>query len=153
VETLTNQMEQEIEKVIAQVDAAGGMFKAVESGLVQRLIGDSALAFQQQVESGKQKIVGVNAFRVDEDASRYPSLLHPPLEKIEAQLAKLKAFKANRAGQAVEKALSQLAAAANDPSINVFGRVVEAAEAGATHGEICACLRREMGFGQPMVMV
>jgi methylmalonyl-CoA mutase N-terminal domain/subunit len=153
VETLTNQMEQEIEKVIAQVDAAGGMFKAVESGLVQRLIGDSALAFQEQVESGKQKIVGVNAFRVDEDASRYPSLPHPPMDKIEAQLAKLKAFKANRSAQAVEKALGQLAAAANDPSINVFGRVVEAAEAGATHGEICACLRREMGFGQPMVMV
>lgn len=153
VEALTDQMEREIDKVIAQVDAAGGMFKAVESGLVQKLIGESARAFQAQVESGKQKIVGVNAYQVEEDMSRYPSLPHPPMEKIQAQIARFTAFKASRSQAAVEKALSGLAAAANDPSVNVFGKVVEAAEAGVTHGEICACLRREMGFGQPLVMV
>lgn len=153
VETLTDQMEQEIEKVIAQVDAAGGMFKAVEQGLVQKLIGESAVAFQVQVESGRQKIVGVNAYQVEEDMSRYPSLPHPPMGKIQAQIAKLKAFKANRSHAAVDRALGELAAAANDPSVNVFGKVVEAAEAGVTHGEMCACLRREMGFGQPLVMV
>jgi methylmalonyl-CoA mutase N-terminal domain/subunit len=47
----------------------------------------------------------------------------------------------------------RLAAAAGDPQQNIFERVVEAAEAGCTHGEICATLRRELGFGQPLVMV
>ena len=52
------------------IDDAGGMYKAVESGLVQRMIGDSALRFQQRIERGEQTIVGVNAYRADEDAAQ-----------------------------------------------------------------------------------
>ena len=54
VETLTDQMQAEIEAVIARIDAAGGMYKAVENGLVQRMIGESALAHQSKIESGEQ---------------------------------------------------------------------------------------------------
>ena len=50
VERLTDQMEAEIESVIARIDAAGGMYKAAEAGLVQTMIGELALAFQEQVE-------------------------------------------------------------------------------------------------------
>jgi methylmalonyl-CoA mutase N-terminal domain/subunit len=53
----------------------------------------------------------------------------------------------------VQTAQDRLASAAGDPQQNMFERVVEAAEAGCTHGEICATLRREFGFGQPLIMV
>ncbi len=70
-----------------------------------------------------------------------------------AHLAAFRQYKARRTQAQVMRSLDALAAAANDPAQNVFGKVVEAAEAGCTHGELCATLRRELGFGQPMVMV
>lgn len=152
VETLTDQMQEKIESIIASIDAAGGMYRAVEQGLVQRMIGDSALAFQKRVESGEQTIVGVNAYRVDEDADGYAVLEYPARDRIDAQRARLAEYKARRADAPVRRALDRLARAAQG-SENVMAQVVEAAEAGATHGEICALLRRELGFGQPLAMV
>lgn len=152
VERLTDQMQEEIEQVIAQVDAAGGMYAAVESGLVQKMIGESAMAFQLKVEKGEQKIVGVNCYQVEEEAP-LKTQERPAQDRILAQIEKLKAFKAGRNQQAVKEALAKLAAAAHDPKDNVFARVVEAAEAGATHGELCRTLRTEMGFGQPLAIV
>ena len=62
VETLTDEMEAVIVSVMAEIESAGGMYRAVESGLVQRKIGESAQRFQDKVESGAQTIVGVNAY-------------------------------------------------------------------------------------------
>ena len=70
VETLTDRMEAEIEAVIDRIDAAGGMYKAAESRLVQTMIGESALGFQEQIESGEQKVVGVNCYQDDEESAR-----------------------------------------------------------------------------------
>ena len=145
-------MDAEIESVIGRIEAAGGMYQAVESGLVQAMIGASSLAFQERVESGAQKIVGVNAYRVEEDKSARAPLERPDPALMEAQIARLKRFKAERSQAAVDRALAALAAAAADEKTNVFEQVVEAAVAGATHGEIVAGLRREMGFGEPLVM-
>ena len=64
VEALTDQMEAKIRTVIARIDAAGGMYAAVEAGLPQQICGDSALAFAQKVDAGEQTIVGVNKYRV-----------------------------------------------------------------------------------------
>ena len=155
VEALTDQMEQKIEALIKRIDEAGGMYRAVEHGVVQRMIGESALAFQQRVEAGQQTVVGVNAYRVDEDPADYPSLEPPDRERMQGHLARLARFKAERSAAEVSRALGALASAAqsNSGDDNVFARVVEAAEAGATHGEICGTLRREMGFGQPLTMV
>ena len=55
VEALTDRMEEEIEAVINRIDAAGGMYKAAEAGLVQTMIGESALAFQAQIEFRRAK--------------------------------------------------------------------------------------------------
>ncbi len=151
VEALTDEMERRIESVMARVDAAGGMYAAVESGLVQRMIGESARAFQAKVESGEQTVVGVNAYRVEEDPGEYRVLEAPPRSRIDAQLARLAEFKRRRAARAVEQALGELARAAQDGG-DVFAGVVEAVQAGATHGEVCGCLRRELGFGRPLVI-
>jgi len=152
VETLTNEMEAEIEAVIARIDAAGGMYKAVESGMVQTMIGRSALAFQQKVDSGEQKVVGVNCYTEDNEAAHTPPPYRPEEAAMTAHVAAFKAYKENRSQGEVDAALDTLARAANDEKDNVFARVVEAAEAGVTHGEIVACLRRELGFGNPLIV-
>ena len=129
------------------------MYAAVEQGLVQKMIGSSARGFQEKVESGEQTVVGVNAYQVEEDKSDRQALPTPDPAKMRAHIAAFKAYKAQRSGEAVQAAQDALAAAAKDPKRNIFARVVEAAEAGCTHGEICATLRRELGFGQPLAVV
>ncbi len=153
IESLTDEMEQKILGVMAQVEAAGGMYAAVEQGLVQKMIGASARAFQEKIESGEQTVVGVNAYQVEEDKSGRQALPVPDPANMRAHIAAFAAYKQGRSQAAVRAAQDRLAAAANDPRQNIFERVVEAAEAGCTHGEICATLRRELGFGQPLVMV
>src|SRR5688572_14631745 len=152
VETLTDRMQAEIEAVIARIDAAGGMFKAVEDGLVQRMIGESALAHQSKIESGEQTVVGVNAYQVDEDPHDYRSQPYPDRAAIDAQIARLEAFKRNRSNAATSKALDDLSRCAQGRA-NVMASIVDAMGAGATHGEVCAVLRRELGFGQPLAIV
>jgi methylmalonyl-CoA mutase N-terminal domain/subunit len=151
VETLTNEMEEKIMAVIDTIDAAGGMYAAVESGLVQRMIGKSALAHQTKLDSGEEKQVGVNYVR-DDGPSMEPPPYRPNAAEISELLDRFADFKRNRDQGRVKNALDALARAANDPKENVFAKVVEAAEADVTHGEIVACLRRELGFGHPLVV-
>jgi len=153
VEEMTDRMQQKIEAIIEEIDAVGGMAKAAEQGLVQRMIGESAFAAQQRIESGEQSVIGVNAFRFDENPEDYRVLEYPEPARIAAQIARLAEFKAQRSSAATAKALDALARAAQSPKENVFAAVVVAADAGVTHGEICACLRRELGFGQPLSIV
>jgi methylmalonyl-CoA mutase N-terminal domain/subunit len=153
VEKLTDEMEAEIGRVMKIVEDAGGMYKAVEAGVVQRMIGESARKFQQQIDSGAQTVVGVNAYQVDEGSSARPINPRPDRAAMQAHVDAFKAYKAQRSQAAVQGALDTLARAAGDNRDNVFARVVEAAEAGCTHGEVCGTLRREMGFGHVQAIV
>ncbi len=153
VESLTNDMETRINAIISMIDEAGGMYQAVEKGIVQRMIGESALAFQKKVDAGEQTIVGVNAYQVEEDPATYPSLEYPSAARMQSYLGRLADFKKSRSSADVDKAISALAKSANTPKSNVFEHVVAAAEVGATHGEICGTLRKELGFGQPLTVV
>jgi methylmalonyl-CoA mutase N-terminal domain/subunit len=153
VETLTDEMEAQILCSMRTVEDAGGMYAAVAAGIVQKQIGASARRFQDEIESGRQSVVGVNAYRVDEDRSARPSQPKPDPRKMRDHIAAFHAWRAARSQEAVAKALNALARAANDPKDNVFAQVVAAAEAGCTHGEICATLRREMGFGHVQAIV
>ncbi len=151
VERLTDQMEAEIERVVSRIDAAGGMYKAAENGVVQAMIGDSALAYQEQADSGQRKIVGVNCYRVEEDEA-VPPTTRPDADAMRRHVERFKAFKRERSQEQVARALYALARAANSPNENTFEKVVEAVEAGVTHGEVIACLRRELGFGHPLIL-
>lgn len=153
VERLTDEMEAKIRSVIARIDGAGGMYAAAEAGLPQRMLGESALAFQDKVERGQETIVGVNKYVIPEDQEVRPDHLRPPPKKaIDAQVKRLRKFKADRSPAAVAAATSALMRAAESETANVYEAVVEAACANLTHGEICAALRKAYGFGQPLIV-
>ncbi len=151
VERLTDQMETEIRQVMDRIDNAGGMYQAVENGLVQTMIGDSALAWQEKVESGREKVVGVNCYREDDETHPVPPY-RPDPEAMEAHVESFRAFKASRSQRKVDKALANLRRTAASVDGNVFAAVIEAAADDCTHGEIIGCLRDELGFGQPLIV-
>jgi methylmalonyl-CoA mutase N-terminal domain/subunit len=150
LEALTDQMEVEIEELIARTDDAGGMYRAVETGLVQGMIGESALAFQEEVETGQRKVVGVNCFNDDLEESE-PAPYRPQPHAMEQLVADFVDYKKRRKLHATQQALDMLARSAVSKNKNIFAAVVDAAQAGATHGEIVACLRQELGFGHPLI--
>ena len=135
---------------LAVIEEAGGMYAAVDQGIVQRMIGRSALAHQARIEDGTEKVVGVNCYR-SEEAEPEVATYRPDREAMAAQVRAFRAWKAARDQAAIRRVLDDLARAANGTG-NVYERVVEAAHAGATHGEIIACLRRELGFGHPQMV-
>lgn len=153
VETLTDQMEEKIVEVMNEIEQAGGMLKAVESGLIQRWIGDSALRFQERVENGGQTVVGVNKYQLVTDDSVAQPLERPSEREIDEQLARLAGFKANRSRTDFDAALARLQRSAQNPQENVFAAIVEAVASGMTHGEVIHCVRQELGFGQPQTIL
>jgi methylmalonyl-CoA mutase N-terminal domain/subunit len=117
------------------------------------MCGESALAFQEKIEAGVETVVGVNKYRAPaEGEEKREALKPPPRKKIEGQLKRLKRFKAKRSQDGARRALDALARAAESDNDNVFEKVVEAACADVTHGEICACLRKVYGFGEPLIV-
>ena len=157
VESLTDAMEEKIVAIMQTIDDAGGMYKAVESGLVQRMIGASAMRFQTRVEAGEQVVVGVNKYVAEEASASRPPVERPDRAAMQHHLDDFAAAKAARSADAVTAALDGLTRAAESDAGsetgNVFGAVVDAARAGLTNEEICSRLRRDLGYGQPMVVV
>ena len=148
VERLTADLAARAWAHIEQVEAMGGMAKAIEAGLPKRRIEEAAAETQARIDSGAQVVVGVN---------RYRPVAEPPLDVLkvdnaavrEAQLAKLARLKAERDGGAVATALAALTAAARDGSgdrsANLLALAVEAARAHATVGEISSALESAWG--------
>ncbi|MEM7271814.1 MAG: acyl-CoA mutase large subunit family protein [Actinomycetota bacterium] len=151
VETLTDQMEAEILAVMDTIDGAGGMYEAVGSGLVQTMIGRSALAAQNRIDAGEEKIVGVNCFQDDSD-DLAPAPMRPDPDRMRRCVDDFIAFKAGRSQDEVDRRLASLRQAAQSEDENIFAQVVDAAEAGVTHGEIVTALRDELGFGHPLIV-
>jgi methylmalonyl-CoA mutase, N-terminal domain len=153
VEALTDRMEAKILSIMQTVDEAGGMYKAVESGLVQRMIGASAMRTQARIDAGEQVVVGVNKYQAEDEPGSRPAVDRPDPAAMRRHLDEFAATKAARSRAEVDKALDALTRSTEQQDGNVFGAVVDGARAGLTHEEICGRLRRDLGFGQPLVVV
>jgi methylmalonyl-CoA mutase len=125
---------------IAEVEALGGMAKAIEDGLPKRRIEEASARTQARIDAGLQSVVGVNRY-LPEAADEIPVLKVDNTAVRERQLAKLKQLRAERDPKAVEAALTALSngAAANG---NLLELSVEAVRAKATLGEISDALER-----------
>jgi methylmalonyl-CoA mutase N-terminal domain/subunit len=143
VESLTDRLESRCYEYFAKIDALGGMVDAVKGGFPQREIADAAFTLQQEIDSGRRIVVGVNAL-TEGDAKETPILrIDPALER--KQLARLRAVRARRDGAAVEAALAQIRQAAAGERHNLMPHVLDAARVHASEGEIVQALQDVWG--------
>ncbi|RMH43387.1 MAG: methylmalonyl-CoA mutase [Alphaproteobacteria bacterium] len=144
VEKLTADLADEAWKLIEEVDAMGGMTKAVASGMPKMRIEEAAARRQAAIDRGEEVIVGVNRFQPEDE---------PPVEILEidntkvreAQIRRLEEIRASRDGARVASALDALEAAARSGKGNLLELAVEAARARATVGEISMAMEKAFG--------
>jgi methylmalonyl-CoA mutase N-terminal domain/subunit len=151
VEFLTDRMEEEMRRVMDEIDAYGGVVKAIEDGWMQSRIAERALQRKKSVDDGKTIIVGVNAFtKSDETASTGETFkLDPNAAKRVSD--KLEALRARRNSAAVERELDRLARAAENDRENLMPYLVDCAQAYVTVGEMVERLKRRWGnFQEPI---
>ena len=144
VEKLTAEMIDEAWKLIEEVEAMGGMTKAVASGLPKLRIEEAAARRQAAIDRGEEVIVGVNRFRPErEDPVEVREIDNTAVR--EAQIARLEQIRASRDAGAVEAALGALEAAARSGEGNLLELAVEAARARASVGEISMAMEKAFG--------
>ncbi len=146
IEALTDELERKAEAYITRIDEMGGMLPAIENGYVQREIQEAAYRYQQDVDAGKEIVVGVNKFVVDEESSIDKLKLDPAIEA--AQRARLADLRARRDNGKVAELRGQLATAAQSDE-NLMPLFITCVESDMTLGEINNTLRDVWGEYRP----
>jgi len=147
VETLTNQMRERMEQIIAEVDAQGGIVKQVSEGGVQSKVSARAYNTQSKILSGEIRKVGVNCYQMEEEEEHEPQY-HPYDEAAaQKQIDATNAIKAKRDQAEVERTLSKVKDDA-ESGANVMPAIMEAVKAYATVGEITSKLTEAYGHYQ-----
>jgi methylmalonyl-CoA mutase len=144
VEALTHALAEKAWALVEEVEALGGMTKAVASGMPKLRIEESAARRQARVDRGEEVVVGVNKY-VPDDVEMVDVLDIDNTKVREQQLAKLAKVRAERDEQAVRTALERLTAGARGDA-NLLELAIDAARARATVGEISDAL--EVVFGR-----
>src|SRR5210317_1849521 len=110
VESLTNRIIEESRKIIEEVEGLGGMAKAIGTGMPKLRIEESAARRQAWIDQGKDVIVGVNKYQIEEDVDL--DILEVPASVRDEQIARLKELRASRDNEAVQKSIEALTRAA-----------------------------------------
>jgi methylmalonyl-CoA mutase N-terminal domain/subunit len=143
VEALTDRMEEQAYAYFAKIDQLGGMVEAVKRGFPQREIADAAFRYQQELESGARKLVGVNAYTEGDDLG--PDILRiDPAFEVE-QVERVHVLRERRDADHATRALDALVEAARDPNENLMPLLIEAARADLTEGEMVSALQTVFG--------
>jgi len=144
VEYLTDQMVQRIFDYINKIDGLGGLVHAVESGWLHREIANYNNKYQEKIENGEMKIVGVNFQRSEKTAATPIKVFEYP-ETYSRQKAKLERLRKHRDNNKVEAALKSLREKCHSNE-NLYPGCLEAVKAQATLGEIEELFREEFGL-------
>jgi methylmalonyl-CoA mutase len=144
VERLTNELAKKAWDHITEVEEMGGMAAAIEAGIPKLRIEEAAARTQARIDSGRQAVIGVNKYRLDENED-IEVLKIDNAEVRAAQIAKLEQLRAERDGAAVETALAALTAAAETGTGNLLALAIDAAREKATVGEISDALEKVYG--------
>jgi methylmalonyl-CoA mutase len=142
LESLTDGIIREARKIIAEVEEMGGMAKAIGTGMPKMRIEESAARRQARIDQGKDVIVGVNKYQIEEDVKL--EILEVPASVRDEQVARLKELKKKRDNAAVQKALDDLTKGAVSGS-NLLELSIAAVRLRATVGEISDSLEKEFG--------
>ena len=150
VESLTDQIEAEVDAYIKKIDAKGGTLRAIENGYIQKEIQNSAYRFQKEIEAGERAYVGINKYQMEEPPPE--NLLRIDMSVGEKESAKLKKLRAERDQVSWQASLDRLREA-TDTGENVMPAVIDAVKAKATVGEICDVWRDLFGEYRPKEFV
>jgi len=144
IERLTDDLARKAWGHIAEVEAMGGMAKAIEAGLPKLRIEEAAAKTQARIDAGAQSVIGVNKYRPEREA---------PIDVLKVdnsavrqlQIDKLARLRRERDPRAVDEALAALARTAAGGNGNLLALAIDAARAKATVGEISMALERTFG--------
>ena len=146
VEALTAELKEKALDWISQIDDQGGSVSAIEGGFLQNAIAENAYRHELAVESGEQKIVGVNCYQDDTQSN-------VPLQKINEagvadQMTRVHAYKENQDHGAIDGELDRVRDAARG-DVNMLPVMKDAFLAGATLGQVAGALRDVFGEYRP----
>jgi methylmalonyl-CoA mutase len=144
VESLTHEIAHKAWRLIQEIEELGGMASAIETGIPKMRIEEAAARKQARIDSGKDKIIGVNIYKLDKE---------DPIEILEvdnsavreSQITRLKQIKASRDNSEVQKALDALSQSAGTGTGNLLALSIDAARKRATLGEISFALEKVFG--------
>ena len=144
VEALTDEIETRAQELIGKIDELGGSVRAIE--FMTNEIEESAFGYHERYRTGQDIVVGVNKFV--EDAPEVTDLLRVDPESEREQVARLKAFKADRDSSVVERRLEEIRECARGTD-NLLPVLREALKDRCSLGEVCAAMRDVFGDYQP----
>jgi methylmalonyl-CoA mutase len=144
VERLTAELAKKAWGHIQEVEALGGMAKAIEAGLPKLRIEEASAKTQARIDSGAQSVIGVNKYRPqDEAAIDVLKVDNSTVRRL--QIDKLSRLKSERDAKAVQEALENLTRSASQGNGNLLALAIDAARAKATVGEISDALEKVFG--------
>lgn len=150
IEKLTEQLVDEAWKLIEEVEELGGMAKAIETGIPKMRIEEAAARKQARIDSGKDIIVGVNRYQVNED--QQIDILEVDNTKVrESQIARLNELRANRDIEKVRSLLLELENAAKNNEGNLLEIAIRCARERASLGEISLAMENAFGRYQATI--
>ena len=142
VEALTDRMEEAAYGYFAKIDELGGMVEAIKCNYPQREIADASFTYQQEVDSGRRIVVGVNGYTEGGEGQIETLRIDAALER--KQVGRLEAVRARRDTEELDRTLSELREAAAGGA-NLIPPLIECARAHASEGEIVESLQRVFG--------
>lgn len=144
MEQRTQEMMDAAWELIEEVEREGGMTKAIEAGIPKLRIEEAAARRQAKIDSGREKIIGVNLFTVMDDTKMDILEVDNQAVRLE-QVQKINVIKSNRDNSLVEQSLKRLEASAMSGEGNLLALAIDAARNRATLGEISEALERVYG--------
>jgi methylmalonyl-CoA mutase N-terminal domain/subunit len=143
LEDLTNRLEAEAYDYFSRIEKLGGVIPAIEENFQQREIAEASFRYQAEVESKQRVIVGVNRYRLEEEAEIELLRVDPALEQ--KQIERVQGVRARRDSSAAERSLAALKEASLREDANLMPLLIEASRAYVTMGEMCDALRETWG--------
>lgn len=150
VESLTNKMEEDANKIFNEIDSLGGVVNAIEAGYFQKEIANAAYRYQIELEKKEKYIVGVNEFVEEENKIEIPILqISPEVEK--HQRKRMAELRQSRNKEAVDASLKKISDVAANGG-NIMPALIEAAENYVTLGEMVDELKQQFGIYEESVV-
>ena len=144
LEKLTADLAKKSLKLIEEIDSQGGMIKAIELGIPKMRIEQAAAKRQANIDSGKEKIIGLNAYESNENRDVDTLVIDNEQVKIN-QIKRLNKVKSERNSKEVKEILLKISNSAKSQNGNLLELTIQAAKARATLGEISSALEEEFG--------